>query len=268
MHVYSTLVSSFPYHPCSVGELEPLAVLKAHHKGSIYCLAWFQDRILASGSNDQTIKLIEWGTSPLQAARRLAVHNGTVRDLNFLEDGYLISGGTGDCALKLSQCASLQCVHSFVGHTEEILAVCPLGGTLVASGGADRTIRLWDTRQCSQAGTLGLSAGVSSLSSFRTQLAAATLGGECLVYDHRMPKLLSTIKPHTDECRSVSYSPDGHWLLTGSYDGQVSLVHSMSMEWKVVCHEDDKVIQCRWHSSPELFAMTGAQKRACFWALH
>ena len=241
--------------------------LKAHHKGSIYCLAWFQDRILASGSNDQTIKLIEYGSAPLQAAKRLTVHNGTVRDLNFLEDGYLISGGTGDCALKLSQCASLQCVHSFLGHTEEILAVCPLEGTQVASGGADRTVRLWDTRQHSQAGTLRLPSGVGSLTSFQTHLAAATLAGECLVYDRRTLTLLSTVQPHTDECRSVSYSPEGSWLLTGSYDGQVTLVCTQSMEWKVVRHEGDKVIQCRWHSSPQLFSTTGAQKRACFWAL-
>ena len=254
--------------PCSLGEMgESLATLKAHHKGSIYCLAWFQDRIVASGSNDQTIKLLDFGTNTLQGAKRLAVHNGTVRDLNFLKDGYLVSGGTGDCALKLSQCMSLQCVHSFVGHTEEILAVCPLETTLVASGGADRTVRLWDTRQRSQAGILRLPSGVGALSFHQTQLAVATLAGECLVYDHRTMKLLATAKPHTDECRSVSYSADGRWLLTGSYDGQVSLVCLRSMEWKAVCRESDKVIQCRWHSSSELFAVTSAQRRASFWAL-
>lgn len=259
-----------PLPPCSLGEMgESLVTLKSHHKGSIYCLAWFQDRILASGSNDQTIKLLDYGTGPpLQGgAKRLAVHNGTVRDLNFLEDGYLVSGGTGDCAMKLSQCTSLQCVHSFAGHTEEILAVCPLETALVASGGADRTVRLWDTRQHSQVGILRLSNGVGALSFYQAQLAVATLSGECLMYDRRTMKILATTKPHTDECRSVSYSTDGRWLLTGSYDGQVSLVCSQSMEWKAVCQENDKVIQCRWHSTPELFAVTSAQRRACFWVL-
>eukprot|EP00731_Ephydatia_muelleri_P024811 Em0016g1082a len=230
-----------------LGEMgESLATLKAHHKGSIYCLAWFQDRIVASGSNDQTIKLLDFGTNTLQGAKRLAVHNGTVRDLNFLKDGAFIP--SWDTLKRYWPCA-------------------PWRPPLWLQGGADRTVRLWDTRQHSQAGILRLPSGVGALSFHQTQLAVATLAGECLVYDHRTMKLLATAKPHTDECRSVSYSADGRWLLTGSYDGQVSLVCSRSMEWKAVCRESDKVIQCRWHSSSELFAVTSAQRRASFWAL-
>lgn len=73
-----------------------------HHKGSIYCLAWSPiGDLMATGSNDKTVKLMRFNieTSNLEGEEvELTMHDGTIRDLCFLEDtsnksSLLISGG-------------------------------------------------------------------------------------------------------------------------------------------------------------------------------
>ena len=72
-----------------------------YHRGSIYCMAWSPDgKLLASGSNDKSIKFLQF--DPEQCAQtgediELNIHNGTIRDLAFVPNrlGLLVSGGAG-----------------------------------------------------------------------------------------------------------------------------------------------------------------------------
>ena len=242
-----------------------------YHKGSIYCLAWYGDTILASGSNDQTIKLLSHSPesdTPYSVAGRLDAHAGTVRDMDFMRDGLLVSGGAGSLDLKICDIASMQLLQSCEGHTDQILGVSAVSERVVASGSQDQSVRLWDIRQGGQpAQVLWAQAPVSSVSSSAPYIAAALLNGCCCVWDSRNMSVKYTLKPHSDECRSVCYSPTGEWILSGSYDGKVCLVSSQGPFWREVCGHRDKVIQCRWHSAGHVFATTGADKRACFWRL-
>ena len=253
---------------------EELAVFYYHpryHRGSIYCLSWLGDSLLASGSNDQTIKLLSHNpassSSPCTPQGQLTVHNGTVRDLIFLPNGHLLSGGGGDSALKLSDSSSAMLVSSYVGHTDQILALAVVDETVVTSASQDKTVKLWDTRQARCFHTFSLTHPAASMSSRNNHLATSQLDGSCDVYDLRALKSLGTVHPHSEECRTVRFTAASQWLLTGSYDGSVCLVDTTSMEWKEVAKHNDKVIQCRWHRSGKVFASTGTDKKACFWAL-
>lgn len=86
-----------------------------HHKGSIYCLAWSPiGDLMATGSNDKTVKLMRFNadTSNLEGEEvELSMHDGTIRDICFLEDtsnksSLLISGGAGDCKIYVTDCAT------------------------------------------------------------------------------------------------------------------------------------------------------------------
>lgn len=72
-----------------------------YHRGSIYCVAWSPDgQILASGSNDKSIKLLRFDTRSYEQKGddiEINIHNGTVRELAFVPNrcGLLISGGAG-----------------------------------------------------------------------------------------------------------------------------------------------------------------------------
>lgn len=61
------------------------------------------------------------------------MHDGTVRDLCFLEDttnksSLLISGGAGDCKIYVTDCATATPFQALSGHTGHILSLYTWGG--------------------------------------------------------------------------------------------------------------------------------------------
>jgi WD40 repeat protein len=85
---------------------------KNHHMGSIYCLDWsVSGRLIASGSNDKTVKLMvipdleESYLSKDQETLELAItgHKGTIRSVSFepTSDLILLSAGTVDNVIKV-----------------------------------------------------------------------------------------------------------------------------------------------------------------------
>jgi hypothetical protein len=66
------------------------------------------------------------------------------------------------------------------------------------------------------------------------------------------------MRHHTDECRSVELTSDGHWLLTGSFDGQAAVVNAASasaassaQQPQVVknfdAHDGGRIVSTQWH---------------------
>ena len=264
------------FHPLSGEELIPLHELPRYHRGSIYCLAWSGDRVLASGSNDKSIKLLVCHTDSrgmvCECQGRMNLHNGTVREMVFLTETLLASGGSGEPSLLISDCETMKTVTKLSGHEKQVLSVASGGQrSTVVSGGEDGTVRLWDWSAAGKCvNTLRLSESVPSLSAHEQTVAVAMVDGSCSVYDMRNWGLVTSYKPHSDECRSVRHSPGsgGKWLLTGSYDGSVCLGEGLGGgEWVEVAQHEDKVVQARWHPGGEVFASTSSDKTACFWSL-
>lgn len=269
LHVYS-VSSLLEDNAISCRSLPLLYQQPGYHRGSIYCLAWWKDSLLASGSNDQTIRLLSH--SPEKQFTNQGLLTGfksTIREVSFMPTGLLLSCGIGGNGLRLSDCQQKSTVQTFHGHSSQILAVTSLDEHRFASGGEDATVKLWDVR-CSSSPTssLSFSHAVTSLSSHDNLLACSTTAGTCHLIDMSSGlSLQNTFSPTKDECRSIRYSPNGSWIMTGSYSGEVSLAHSSSLYWQPVCKHTDKVIQCRWHTSGSLIATAGADKTARVWKL-
>ena len=79
------------------------------------------------------------------------MHDGTVRDLCFLEDtsnksSLLISGGAGDCKIYVTDCATGTPFQALSGHSGHVLTLYNWGGAMFVSGAQDKTVRFWDLR--------------------------------------------------------------------------------------------------------------------------
>ena len=246
-----------------------------YHKGSIYCMSWWGDTLLASGSNDQTIRLLSYDpTSQITACTPLGqmkIHKGTIRDLVFMPNGLLISGGVGDNIIKVSNPSTGQIVNTLFGHYSQIHGLYVVKENIIASASQDKTVKLWDLRMGQSYATIKLPHSVASVAAntYTNQIASALLDGACAIHDLNTLKHISTYNAHSDECRTVRYSSSAGpspWLLTGSYDGTICVADTKTFEWQQVAQHTDKVVQCRWHMQ-SMFASTGADNRACFWRL-
>src|SRR5262245_43005448 len=122
----------------------PELILQTGHSEKVDCLAFSPDgRYLASGSNDQTIKL--WDVLTGRELRAIAGHNGGVRAVAFSPDGQWLASGGSDGRIKLWDVTSGAEIISLNGHSQSVSAVAfSRDGRLLASGGTDYEVKVWD----------------------------------------------------------------------------------------------------------------------------
>jgi WD40 repeat protein len=155
-----------------------IALTLTGYTSDVWSVAFSPDgRLLASGSNDKTIKL--WEVASGSLVRTLSGHTDWVRSVAFSPDGRLLASGSYDDTIKLWEVASGREVRTLTGHTGWVwsMAFSP-DGRLLASGSNDKTIKLWDVAS----------------------------GRE-----------VRTLTGHTNWVNSVAFSPDGRLLASGSY---------------------------------------------------
>ncbi|XP_076353733.1 WD repeat-containing protein 47-like [Tachypleus tridentatus] len=272
---------------------QPTVLLKRmkHHKGSIYCLAWnVSGDLLGTGSNDKTVKLMRFNpdTCNLEGGEaELTMHDGTVRDMCFIEDinnrsSLLISGGAGDCKIYATDCETATPFQALSGHSGHILSLYSWGGAMFVSGSQDKTIRFWDLRTqgcvnlvvappASGSGPGSPAAAVCVDPSGRL-LVSGHEDANCMLYDIRGGRIIQCFQPHASDIRTIRFSPKAFYLLTGSYDNKIILTDlqgdlTQPLPSVVVAEHSDKVIQGRWHPQEFSFLTTSADKTAILWAL-
>ena len=118
-----------------------LESVEAHEKG-INCMALSEDgSVLASGSEDKTIKLWCTKTSECECIGILRGHEDYITCI-LIEDCFVLSG-SADKSIRKWDVSTCECVLVCRGHTSVIYRmICT--GDFIFSSSYDRTARCWD----------------------------------------------------------------------------------------------------------------------------
>jgi WD40 repeat protein len=203
------------------------------HSGPVTSASFLADGTLVATSGDSTAKI--WNTSTWKLEHTLVGHPNYVGDLSFSPDGKFLgvtSASSGSSTFWLWDWASEYVIFDLEGHkdTESIFAFTSLkfspNGMVVASGGLDGVIKLWDPKSGTEIQTLGdHTADVTKLafSPDGTLLASISLDSTIKLYTVIRGAERQSFSWHSSAVRSVAYSPTTTLLASGGEDSTVRL---------------------------------------------
>jgi WD40 repeat protein len=180
----------------------------AGHKGIIYDVAWSPDgTMLASASEDRTIRICDTGDWRLTGV--LEGHSHWVRSISWMP------------TTDIPEHALPRWAESVRSDKKSELDVYKL-----ASGSADKTVRIWSVANKST---------------------------------------LATLSVHRDDVRSVAWSPDGSILATGSYDSHICLWERLSEKSRSLRQHRGGILSLAWSPDSQVLASGSDDHTIALW---
>eukprot|EP00467_Chlorarachnion_reptans_P000590 CAMPEP_0114494404 /NCGR_PEP_ID=MMETSP0109-20121206/4633_1 /TAXON_ID=29199 /ORGANISM="Chlorarachnion reptans, Strain CCCM449" /LENGTH=1022 /DNA_ID=CAMNT_0001671437 /DNA_START=96 /DNA_END=3164 /DNA_ORIENTATION=- len=117
------------------------------HEKDVNCVAVsLDDRIIATGSSDRTVKL--WSAPDLSYLATLKGHKRGVWTVAFSDVDKVVCSGSGDQTIKIWSVESdFQCLRTFQGHEASVTQVSFINaGTQLLSCSSDAVMKLWTVK--------------------------------------------------------------------------------------------------------------------------
>jgi WD40 repeat protein len=218
-------------------------------------------RYVAWSAFDHSVEVFEVATG----ATRHFEQSHRMVTLTFSPDGNWLAIGLVDGAIRLLDLAGGD-AQSLRGHSAAISWVqfSNDGKTLLSAGGTDGTLRLWSVPHPARVLSLGVGAVLSAtFSPDGTRVAAASNGGVAGAWDVANGHSLA-MESFGGLVQTVSFSPDGHWLASASWDHTVRWLNLDTRVAGTLAH-DQQAQRVLWLDNGTTLATSSADGTVARW---
>lgn len=189
------------------------------HVAGVRCVAISPNgQTIVSGSIDKTIKV--WNAQHGILKFNIFGHTGEVRNVIINNNEETISASNDKTIRLWDKKGNLK--HTFLGHSREIISLAlSADESLLASGGWETTVRLWDMKTKSQLAILnGHTGAIFSLcfSKGIELLISASQDQTIKIWKVKDGSILHTLKGHAGIVRCIAISPKDNTMISGSHD--------------------------------------------------
>jgi len=198
------------------------------HEGPIFSLKWnHKGDLFLTGSVDKTAVI--WDSNSGEARQQYSFHFGPILDVDWKDDITFATCST-DKQIYVCQLGSPEPLKQFTGHEDEVNIIkWDPDSSLLASCSDDRTARVWDIDQNSPICTFKEHEKEIYTIKWCTNtkktkiLATASFDSTIRLWDVLNNTCLHVLQNHNEAVYSLSFSPNGLYLASGSFDQHLNI---------------------------------------------
>jgi len=212
-----------------VDTYEQIGVLEVHNNWVTTVAISPDGQEVLTGSNDTKIRL--WDIDSGELLEEYAGDDGQLRSVVFTPDGTHFLAGANTA--RLINIETGEVVQEYLGHSSRInSAAFSSDGSLLATGSADATVRLWDTITGRPLSLMeGHSSQVRSVMFNANDTTILSSSADATIRLWSVNGLeLRIFSGHDTWVNQAAFSPDGRFAVSGSWDNTIKIWHIHSVE--------------------------------------